>query len=174
MIDSRPQGNKSTQVGERAKVGRVRNQDLRSHSVTVAQPAQPREAANLAFAGWANCGRPTRWRVLREAKVRTVLLVVAHIFRHQPFQMPLIQDDHVIQQVSSAASHPTLGHSVLPGTAKGGAHGFTPYCLAELTTSSPNFASRSNSRNRCAGVYGHASRNCCTIHRARGFRVTLK
>jgi len=61
--------------------------------------------------------------------MRSVLMVVAHVFRHQSLQMALIQDDYVSQQVSSAASHPTLGHSVLPGTTKCGAHGFTPHCF---------------------------------------------
>ena len=63
----------------------------------------------------------TRWRVLRETQMRPVLVVVAHILRHQPLQMPLIQDDHVVQQVSSAAPHPTLSNPVLPRAAKGSA-----------------------------------------------------
>jgi hypothetical protein len=31
---------------------------------------------------------------------------------HQPFEMPLIQDDHVVQQVATATSHPTLSNTV--------------------------------------------------------------
>jgi hypothetical protein len=34
--------------------------------------------------------------------------------------------------------------------------------LTAETTSAPNFESRSNKRNLCAGAYGHASRICCT------------
>ena len=48
-----------------------------------------------------------------------VLVVVEHVRRHQPFQMPLIQDDHVVKQVASATSHPALRNTVLPWTAKG-------------------------------------------------------
>src|ERR1700722_9141456 len=33
--------------------------------------------------------------------------------------MPLIQDDHVIQQIAPATSNPALRHTVLPRTAKG-------------------------------------------------------
>jgi hypothetical protein len=55
--------------------------------------------------------------------MRPVLVVIAHIFGHQPLQMPLIQDDHMVQQVASAAPHPTLGNTVLPPTAKGSAGG---------------------------------------------------
>src|SRR5258708_24025260 len=42
------------------------------------------------------------------------------------------------------------------------------------TTSAPNFASRSNSKNLCDSLKVHASRNCCTTQRAWGLRVTLK
>ena len=38
---------------------------------------------------------------------------------HQPFEMLLIQDDHVIQQVASTTSHPAFRNTVLPRTAKG-------------------------------------------------------
>jgi hypothetical protein len=40
--------------------------------------------------------------------MRPVLMVVEHVRRHEPFEMPLIQDDHVVQQVASATSHPAL------------------------------------------------------------------
>jgi len=46
-------------------------------------------------------------------------MVVEQVGRHQPFKMPLIQDDHVVQQVASATSHPALRNTVLPRTAKG-------------------------------------------------------
>src|SRR3974390_2142902 len=39
--------------------------------------------------------------------------------RHQSFEMPLIEDDHVVQQVASATSYPALSNTVLPRTAKG-------------------------------------------------------
>jgi hypothetical protein len=48
-----------------------------------------------------------------------VFVVVEQVGSHQPFEMPLIQDDHVVQQVATATSHPTLRNTVLPRTAKG-------------------------------------------------------
>ncbi len=42
-----------------------------------------------------------------------VLVIVEQIQRHQPFQMPLIQDDHVVQQVAPATSNPAFRNSVL-------------------------------------------------------------
>jgi hypothetical protein len=49
--------------------------------------------------------------LLRKAKVRAVFLVVADVFREQPFQMAFIQRDDIIQQVA-AASHPALGDPI--------------------------------------------------------------
>src|ERR1700730_5872944 len=52
--------------------------------------------------------------------------------------------------------------------------GWLPISLTAETTSAPNFASRSNSKNLCGCLWAHASRNCCTTQSALGFRVTLK
>jgi hypothetical protein len=49
----------------------------------------------------------------------SVLVVVEQVGRHQSFEMPLIQNDEVVQQVASATSHPALRNTVLLGTAKG-------------------------------------------------------
>jgi hypothetical protein len=39
-------------------------------------------------------------------------MVVAYVLSHQSLQMSVVEDDHVIQQVSAAASHPTLRDAV--------------------------------------------------------------
>src|SRR5215469_13403246 len=83
------------------------------------QPAESRKGLNLAFTGRANFCCTTCGRVLREPKMSPVLMVIEQVGRHQSFEMPLIQDDHVVQQVASATSHPTLSNTVLPRTAKG-------------------------------------------------------
>src|ERR1700745_2148298 len=92
---------------------------LRCPHITMVQPAESRKRVNLAFSLKANCCRPTCWRVLRESKMRPVLVIVEQVRRHQPFEMPLVQDDHVVQQVASATSHPALRDTVLPRTTKG-------------------------------------------------------
>jgi len=51
--------------------------------------------------------------------MRPVLMIVEQVGRHQPFEMPLVQDDHVVQQVALATSHPALRNTALPRTAKG-------------------------------------------------------
>ena len=61
-------------------------------------------------------------RLLRKAKVRAVFVVVADVFREQPFQMAFIERDDVVQQVPAAASHPAFGDAILPGAFKGSAN----------------------------------------------------
>jgi hypothetical protein len=46
--------------------------------------------------------------------MRPVLVVVADVLGHQPLQMTYVQNDDVIQQISSAISHPAFGDAVLP------------------------------------------------------------
>jgi hypothetical protein len=46
-------------------------------------------------------------------------MVIEQVRRHQPFEMPLIQDDHVVKQIAPAASHPAFSNTILPRTAKG-------------------------------------------------------
>jgi hypothetical protein len=51
-----------------------------------------------------------------------IIMVVAQVFGHQSFQMPFVQYDHAIQQISPATSYPAFGGSVLPGTTKRRSH----------------------------------------------------
>src|SRR5215469_3167966 len=92
---------------------------LRCHCVAMVQPAESRKGLNLAFTGRANFCCTTSWRVLRQSQMRPVLMVIAQVGRHQSFEMPLIEDDHMVQQVASATSYPALSNTVLPRTAKG-------------------------------------------------------
>jgi hypothetical protein len=55
----------------------------------------------------------------------SVFVIVADIVVHESFQMPLIEHDYMVQQVATAASHPTLCDSILPRTAKCGANRFS-------------------------------------------------
>src|SRR3984893_13879895 len=94
---------------------------LQSHNDVAGRRVSAR--IESCFSPRADCCWPTCWRVLRESEMSPILVVVEHVFRHQPFEMPLIQDDHVVKQVSSATSNPALGNPVLPRTAKGSANG---------------------------------------------------
>src|SRR5215472_3047657 len=94
--------------------------NLHCHRIAIVQPAESWKGLNLAFTRRANFCCTTCWRVLRQSKMNPVLMVVEQVVgRQESFEMPLIQDDHVVQQVASATSHPTLSNAVLPRTAKG-------------------------------------------------------
>ena len=67
-------------------------------------------------------GRPAGVSVASPA-----LVIVDQVGRHQSFEMPLIQDDLVVQQVASATSHPALNNTVLPRTAKDRARWFASH-----------------------------------------------
>ena len=60
------------------------------------QAAESRKAMNLAFTLRANFCRPTCWRVLCESEMRGVLVIVEKVGSHESFEMPLIQNDHVV------------------------------------------------------------------------------
>ena len=104
---------------------------LSCHRIPMVQPAESRQGLNLAFTRRADFCRPTCWRVLRKPKMRPVLMMVVQVGRHQPFEMPLIQDNHVVQQVASATSHPALRNTVLPRTAKGRASWLAFHCPSQ-------------------------------------------
>ena len=50
--------------------------------ITMVQPAESRKGLNLAITRRANFCRPTCWRVLRESKMRPVLMVIEKVGKH--------------------------------------------------------------------------------------------
>jgi len=61
----------------------------------------------------------------------SILMVVADVLGHEPFQVSLVQDNYVIEQVSSATTDPTFRDPVLPGTTKGSPHRLAPHLSRE-------------------------------------------
>ena len=47
-------------------------------------------------------------------------MVIANVVSKKSLQMALVESDDVVEQISTAASHPALSDSVLPGTLNGG------------------------------------------------------
>ena len=50
--------------------------------------------------------------------MRAIVLVVMDVLVNQPFQMPFIQHDHMVEQIVTATADPALGDAVLPRTAE--------------------------------------------------------
>src|SRR5580700_11130069 len=63
--------------------------------------------------------------------MRPIVVVVADVLSHQSFQMPLVQNDPVIQQVSAAASHPAFRNAVLPRATESSADGLASHLSHE-------------------------------------------
>src|SRR5271169_5571147 len=101
------------------------------------QPAKSRQRDDLALARRRRRRNSTVGRILPQSKMSSVFVVIADVFFQQPSQMSLVQNDHVVQQVSAHASNPTLGNAILPGTAKSSSDR-----LSAVLLGSPNDVSR--------------------------------
>ena len=84
------------------------------------QAAEPWHCNNFTSGSGVTSCLTTGRSFLRQRKVRPVLVVVADVLVHQAFQMPLIYDDHVVEQVTAAVADPTFGDAILPRTAVAG------------------------------------------------------
>src|SRR5579862_4325910 len=60
---------------------------------------------------------------LSHSKMRTVFVMVGDVLGKQPLQMRLVESNHRVEQLTSAAPNPALGNTILPGTFEGGPHG---------------------------------------------------
>jgi hypothetical protein len=72
------------------------------------------------------------WRSLRQCKMCTVVVVVVDVIIHESFQMPSIEDKHVVEQFPAAVGDPALGNAVLPRTPEAGSAGLDAealYCV---------------------------------------------
>jgi hypothetical protein len=70
--------------------------------------------------GYAASSAPRR--SLSESKMGAVLVMVGDVLGKQALQMPLVESNHMVEQLATAASHPALGNTILPGTFEGGPH----------------------------------------------------
>ena len=84
------------------------------------QAAESGQGYNFAIGVSIRRRQPTRRSRLLQREMRPVLMVVVDILAHQPFQMPLVQHDDVIEQVSPAVSNPAFRYTVLPRTPEAG------------------------------------------------------
>src|SRR5215469_15314235 len=100
--------------------------------------------------------------------------MVGNVFRQEPFQAPLVESNHLVGQLAAAASCPTLGDAILPGTCERGAQGLEVQQSNGGRDLCPVFCIPSWIRYRGAVAKGKASRNCWMIPRPVGCLVMLK
>src|SRR5450756_851983 len=95
----------------------LRTADSSSPVIAVMQPAHALLANHCTLFQRA-C--PTSRRLLIQPEVGSVVVIIGNVLREQSLQMALIQGDHVVEQVAAAASDPTFGDAILPGTSNRG------------------------------------------------------
>ena len=87
--------------------------------ITVVQPTQS-IMGNHATRGYVASSAP--WRSLAQPEVPAVFLMVGDVLGEQPSQVPLVESNHMVQQLAAAAPGPTFGDTILPGTFERGPH----------------------------------------------------
>ena len=71
----------------------------------------------------------TRGRSLFQREMSAILEIVEDEFVHQAFQMPPIENDHMVEQIPAAGAYPTSRNTVLPWTSETGALGLNAETL---------------------------------------------
>jgi hypothetical protein len=85
-----------------------------SQIVAMMQAAEPRHGYNSGACIVALLGLTTSRRSLRQRQMRSVVMVIADVIIHEPFQVAFIEDDHMIKQVPTTIADPSFGNAVLP------------------------------------------------------------
>ena len=81
--------------------------------------AEARQGNQFGFLVFSWFNRTVVRRVFTQSVVSPVFMVIADVVTDQSAQVDRIEHDHVIQQISATAPHPTFGNPVLPRAEKG-------------------------------------------------------
>jgi hypothetical protein len=80
------------------------------------QTTQPWHRCHLVTdAGSFPCFTARRCSLFQRAMC-AILEIVADVFFHQAFQLPLIENDHVVEQIPASGADPAFRNTVLPWT----------------------------------------------------------
>src|SRR5215472_5962436 len=120
--------------------------------ITVVQSTQS-IMGNHATRGYIASSAP--WRSLAQPKVPAVFVMVGDVLGEQPLQVPLVESNHMVQQLAAAAPDPTFGdHHSCQGLSNEVGTSFILRDRMAARTSVPYFASRSWMRNLGAASNG--------------------
>ena len=76
--------------------------------VAMMQTAKPWHGYDLAACTKILFSRTNERRSFRQSKMSSVHVVILDVLIHKSFQMPFIEDDHVVEQIAAAIANPTL------------------------------------------------------------------
>ena len=109
--DHLPVSSPSDGNGERARLRRAAD-------VTVVEPTDLRPRNDGAVFGWLHGAR--LGRVFLERQMRTRAVIVAEVAAQTTTQVPLVQDDDVVEELAADCADHALGEGVLPRRARSG------------------------------------------------------
>jgi len=92
----------------------VQSESSSGKIVTMMQAAEPWHGDDLAICTRMDLCFTSRRCFLLQREMRSVPVIIADVIRHQSFQMPLIEHDDMVEQVSAAVADPALRNAVLP------------------------------------------------------------
>ena len=82
--------------------------------VEMMKAADSRLGYDLARSDWSCLDHSMEWRVLLQANVRSVLMIIRQIFEPKPSQMTFIDRDDMIEHLRPNTFDPAFRDSVLP------------------------------------------------------------
>ena len=85
-----------------------------SELVAVMQASKPRYGNNLRVHRRTLCRCASGRRILAQAEMCPVIMVIANVLRHEPLQMASVDNNNMIEQLSAAGTYPSFGNAVLP------------------------------------------------------------
>jgi hypothetical protein len=108
----------------------IRNRNSGSQIVAMMQTAESWHRYNSVThnTGVTHCFT-IRWRSLRQRKMSSILVIIPDVLIHQAFQMPFVENDHMVEQIAAAVADPTLGDAVLPRASEAGLLGLDAEAL---------------------------------------------
>src|ERR1019366_3191974 len=115
-------------LSRRSFLNLMRNsRTLRSGSQVIAmmQSTEPRYGDDCTARVCFLCVAARR-SLLIQPKVSAIFVIVADVLIHQTLRMPLVQDDHTIEQITATVTDPALGNTVLPRASETGPLGLVP------------------------------------------------
>ena len=79
------------------------------------QSSQPGNRNDFRFRRWLRLNRAPVRRVFPDSAVHTISVIIPDEILQDAPQMPLVECDDMVENLSPAASDPALGYAVLPG-----------------------------------------------------------
>ena len=92
---------------------RIAIDDLSCQMVSMMQTTQPRHRDNL-LAGVQTYRFPASRSLFVQAEMGSVVVMITDVVGHQASQMPLVEHDHVVEQIAATTAHEPFRYTVLP------------------------------------------------------------